>query len=56
MRGEPDNPHAPGEVERKFFDLARPVWGQALSDTVYRDSLRLERIADMRGFAGGADL
>ena len=56
MRGEPDNPHAPGEVERKFFDLARPVWGEALADTVYRDSLRLEQITDMRGFAGGADL
>jgi 2-methylcitrate dehydratase PrpD len=56
MRGEPDRPHAPGEVERKFFDLAAPVWGHARAETVYRDSLALARIGNMRDFAGGAGL
>ena len=56
MRGEPENPHAPAEIEKKFFDLGTPVWGQKLAAQVYADSLRLAEIADMRDFAGGADL
>jgi len=56
MRGEPGNAHAPGEIEHKFFDLATPVWGRTLAERVRTDSLRLPEIADMREFAGGADL
>lgn len=56
MRGEPDHPHDPAEIEKKFFDLATPVWGSELAKRVHADSLRLDAIADMRDFAGGADL
>jgi 2-methylcitrate dehydratase PrpD len=56
MRGEPGNPHSPDEVTRKFFDLGFPTWGRALAERVHTDSLRLPQIADMRTFAGGADL
>jgi 2-methylcitrate dehydratase PrpD len=56
MRGEPSNPHAPGEIDRKFFDLAAPVWGREIAERVRADSLRLPAIPDMRTFAGGANL
>jgi len=56
MRGEPDNPHPPAEIKKKFFDLGNQVWGRELAATVYADSLRLAEIANMREFAGGADL
>ena len=56
MRGEPENPNEPAEFERKFFELAEPVWGRALAERIYADCMRLEQIADMRDFAGGAAL
>ncbi|MGH8617175.1 MAG: MmgE/PrpD family protein [Burkholderiales bacterium] len=56
MRGEPENPNPPEAIEKKFFDLGTPVWGDALAARVYADSRRLTNVANMRDFAGGADL
>jgi 2-methylcitrate dehydratase PrpD len=51
MKGEPANPHAPSEVERKFFDLMAPVWGSDRARRLYDSLLRAESIADFRAFS-----
>jgi 2-methylcitrate dehydratase PrpD len=56
IRGEPGNPADPAEYRDKFFAIAAPIWGKALSERVYADAMGLERIKSMRDFAGGADL
>jgi 2-methylcitrate dehydratase PrpD len=51
MKGEPQNPHRPEEVEQKFFDLTAPVWGAARAHTLYERLMRLEDVADFGRFA-----
>jgi 2-methylcitrate dehydratase PrpD len=53
MKGEPANPHRPEEVEKKFFDLAVPVWGAERARKLYAGLLGLEEVANFRAF--GAD-
>jgi 2-methylcitrate dehydratase PrpD len=55
-KGERDNQHAPEELERKFFQLAKPVWGEALSRKVRDSCMSLDKLDNLDGFAGGADL
>jgi 2-methylcitrate dehydratase PrpD len=55
-RGEPGNPHAPGEIERKFNQLAIPVWGEQRTRDVYARCMQLESIPDMRAFAPDLNL
>ncbi len=52
MKGDPANPHRAGEVERKFFTLAEPVWGAERACWLYDTCLGLERVPDMRALAG----
>lgn len=55
-KGERDNQHTPEALERKFYQLARPVWGEALSRKVRDSCMSLDRLDSLDGFAGGADL
>lgn len=52
MKGDPANPHRAGEVERKFFTLAEPVWGAERSRWLYDTCLGIKRVPDMRALAG----
>ncbi|MEO7728313.1 MAG: MmgE/PrpD family protein [Burkholderiales bacterium] len=54
-RGEPDNPHAPGAVKKKFEQLAKPVWG-GRADDVYHSCMQLETITNMREFCAEFEL
>jgi len=49
-KGEPGNPHAPKDVERKFRQLAIPVWGEQLAHELYQACMRIETIPDLRLF------
>lgn len=51
MKGEPANPHRPEELEAKFVDLGRPVWGAALTARLFEQLRNLERIPDFAAFA-----
>ena len=50
--GEPTRPHAPADLERKFRDLADPLWGRARADALRDALLNIETCADMRTLAG----
>jgi 2-methylcitrate dehydratase PrpD len=56
MKGEPENPHAPEELERKYFELATPVWGEMRARQLLADCMRLDSIADFRDYSSGFDL
>ncbi|MFH1672125.1 MAG: hypothetical protein ABIF87_01665, partial [Pseudomonadota bacterium] len=49
-KGEPGNPHAPRDIERKFYQLATPIWGQQLTRDIHRACMQIESLADMRTF------
>ena len=55
-KGERANQHSGAELERKFYQLATPVWGEALSRRVRESCLTVERLANARELAGGAAL
>jgi len=50
-KGEPANPHKPEELTRKFFELGEPVWGNAVTRTLYEGLMQIEDISDFRAFA-----
>lgn len=50
-KGEIDNPHAPEEIERKYYQLATPVWGEKLAREVRELCMQLETVPDMRALA-----
>lgn len=54
-RGEPGNPHAAGDVEKKFSQLATPVWGSRAA-SVYGCCMQLETVPDMGEFCAGIEL
>lgn len=56
MKGEPENPYGPDELERKYYELATPVWGDALARRVLQDCMRLETIADVHAWSSNFDL
>lgn len=55
-KGERANQHSAKELERKFFQLAKPVWGDDLARIVREDCLAIERLENVRDLAGGAAL
>jgi 2-methylcitrate dehydratase PrpD len=50
MKGEPGNPHRPEEVEKKFFALTVPVWGDTRAHRLYEALLAVEETASLRTF------
>ena len=52
-KGEPGNPHKPSELERKFFELGTPIWGDEATKRLYRTCMTLETLSDSRAFAAG---
>jgi 2-methylcitrate dehydratase PrpD len=55
-KGEPSNPHAPEELEKKFMQLGVPVWGEAVARRLLEGCLKLEELPDFSRFAEGFDL
>ena len=55
-KGERGNQHSPEELERKFYQLAKPVWGDELSRKVRESALSVEKLSNVADFAGGVDL
>ena len=45
-KGEPDNPVTEAELEKKFFELGVPVWGEALAQQLYGTFTKLEAVRD----------
>ena len=50
-KGEPSNPHEPSELERKFFELGTPIWGEGTTKRLYHACMTVETVADFRAFA-----
>jgi 2-methylcitrate dehydratase PrpD len=50
-KGERSNPHEPSELERKFFELGTPIWGDAVTKRLHRACMTLESLPDFRAFA-----
>jgi 2-methylcitrate dehydratase PrpD len=48
MKGEPGNPHQPEDVEKKFYDLTVPVYGENRATRLYRALLSLEDNIELR--------
>jgi len=55
-KGEPDNPHAPADIERKFNQLATPVWGKANAARIYDACMKIEAARDLSTFCAGIEL
>ena len=45
--GEPDKPHASADLDRKYQDLAEPLWGAARAQQLRQALLAIERCADV---------
>jgi hypothetical protein len=56
MKGEPSNPHSPADLQRKFFDLGTPVWGESTTRKVFDGLMDVENIEDFGAFADTLDL
>jgi 2-methylcitrate dehydratase PrpD len=46
--GEPARPHAAADLERKYRELADPLWGRAKADALRAALLHIDECADMR--------
>ncbi len=55
-KGEPSNPHEPSELERKFFELGTPIWGDEATKRLYHACMTLETLPDFHAFAAGITL
>jgi 2-methylcitrate dehydratase PrpD len=47
-KGDFEDPYSPDELRRKYFELAWPVWGEAVAEALYEDVSRLEDVQDIR--------
>jgi 2-methylcitrate dehydratase PrpD len=55
-KGEPSNPHEPSELERKFFELGTPIWGDEATKRLYHACMTLETLPDFHAFGTGITL
>lgn len=55
MKGDPENPHRPEDVQQKFFELTAPLWGDAGARAIYDACLHLEDDASLQTLTRGLD-
>lgn len=55
-KGEVARPHTREEIEGKFRQLARPLWGEAVAERLWQGCRTLEAIPDFARFSQGFDL
>jgi 2-methylcitrate dehydratase PrpD len=55
-KGEPGNPHAPADIERKFNQLATPVWGKTNAGRIYDACMNIETAPDLSAFCAGIEI
>lgn len=56
MKGELERPHSADALRDKFFRLARPLWGESISSTVYEAFHGLESIDRFGAFSRSLNL
>lgn len=49
-KGERTKPHSPQEIERKYYQLATPVWGDARAREIRESCMTLERLDSLERF------
>ena len=54
--GEIARPHTREDIEGKFRQLARPLWGEAVAERLWQGCRTLEAIPDFARFSEGFDL
>ena len=55
-KGEPAKPHQPEELTAKFFELGEPIWGRAITQTVYDGLTNIEAIDRFAAFSDALSL
>jgi 2-methylcitrate dehydratase PrpD len=50
-KGEPAKPHRPEELTAKFFELGDPIWGRAITQTLYDGLMNIEAIDKFAAFS-----
>lgn len=55
-KGEASNPHTPGELQQKFFELGEGVWGAKVTAELFECCMSLEKIDDTSELARRWDL
>jgi hypothetical protein len=56
VRGEPEKPNTIEEIHDKFMDLALPVWGSTVADSLFEQCMAFDRIADVASWSDGFEL
>ena len=46
-RGDTEDPYADDELDIKYFELTSRVWSEAVSNQVYEECLKVDRLADV---------
>lgn len=55
-KGESENPHSLQEVERKYYQLATPLWGEAFAREIRESCMSFDKFPNLDAFAGGKNL
>ena len=55
-KGEPAKPHQPEELTAKFFELGDPIWGRAITQTLYDGLMNIESIDRFGAFSAALSL
>ena len=46
-RGDFEDPYGPGDLEKKYFSLADPVWGHAKAEQIHSQVMAVEKLKDI---------
>jgi 2-methylcitrate dehydratase PrpD len=46
-KGDFEDPYGPGDLEKKYFSLADPVWGQVKAEQIRSQVMALEKVKDI---------
>ena len=55
-KGRPAKPHQPEELTAKFFELGEPIWGRAITQTLYDGLTIIEAIDKFGAFSDALSL